>query len=165
MEEQVIYRPLDCTLPVAPHAPVVSVRIPWTTSQSAIRNATWQNMPGDCNQCCWAALTMIVNSRFSAGQTWETTKQQVVAHAFTHETEFARAAGLTLFAWQTEWRQMQQEGAMATDLATLVAAALYQTPMLILDADLAIAYGYIPQVQGRWKHWDMAGLWLQSNHF
>eukprot|EP00971_Amphidinium_carterae_P054995 1083730-Amphidinium_carterae.1 len=60
---------------------------------------------------------------------------------------------------------MQQDGAMATDLATLVAAALYQTPLLILDADLAIAYGYVPQVQGRWKHWDMAGLWLQRNHF
>eukprot|EP00971_Amphidinium_carterae_P045860 902233-Amphidinium_carterae.1 len=37
--------------------------------------------------------------------------------------------------------------------------------MLILDADLAIAYGYVPQVNGNWSMQEMAGLWLQNNHF
>eukprot|EP00971_Amphidinium_carterae_P037570 738558-Amphidinium_carterae.1 len=50
MEEQVIYRQLHHTLPATLHAPAVALRIPWTTSKGAVKEVTWHNMPGDCNQ-------------------------------------------------------------------------------------------------------------------
>eukprot|EP00971_Amphidinium_carterae_P162072 3212833-Amphidinium_carterae.1 len=91
MEEEAVYGNIRSVLPSTPQQLITSVRVPWVSARQATQAVNWHNMPGQLNECCWAAVTMLVNAKYKTFQTLEETKQQVVTFAFAQEQ--ARAGG------------------------------------------------------------------------
>eukprot|EP00971_Amphidinium_carterae_P289559 5749424-Amphidinium_carterae.1 len=134
-----------------------TLRLPWVTARQATSGVQWHNMPGQHNECCWTAVTTLINARYNKFQSGR--RQSSRSSPLPLPMALAAAAGVPLFTWRSEWMALQKPGTMANDLSTLLASACYKIPLLVLDAEMSMAYCYhLPsKAIGKLKDWAPCG--------